>query len=238
MMRSGEKPVFFAMYRHVNLQYGLRCRASSGRRSSNSCRLLGNTHHSEVHFFRVVVRVESLCNAQDGILQKENDGCGKPPRPGACPSSNDELIAAHVKSRQSHVCTLRSSDTREQARTQRDFSCTFDATGTSLNRDWATPDVLKAAAWLLQGPRRRRAAAPRCNMVLGILKRLCNETLYVSCQLRESANPCHVFLAGPASPSFLLRSRTRHPQGVVRCTGACLLRASWMVAYSLCTYYR
>lgn len=100
MMRSGGKPVFFAMYRHVNLQYGLRCRASSGRRSSSFCRLLRNSDHSEVHFFRVVVRVESLCNAQDGILQKENYGCGKPPRAGACPSSNDELIAAHVKSRQ------------------------------------------------------------------------------------------------------------------------------------------
>ena len=40
----------------------------------------------------------------------------------------------------------------------------FAATGTSLKRDWAAADVLKAEAWLLHEPRRKRAAAPRCNI--------------------------------------------------------------------------
>ena len=40
----------------------------------------------------------------------------------------------------------------------------FAATGTSLKRDWAAADVLKAEAWLLHEPCRKRAAAPRCNI--------------------------------------------------------------------------
>lgn len=70
-------------------------------------------------------------------------------------------------------------------------------------------------------------------MVLEILRQLCNETLYVSCQLRESANPCHVSLLAQLLPAsfFDLEPGTRRASCGVQ-EPAYFAQAGWLlIAY-------